>query len=135
MISTISTSSGLKSCELALSNAVVREKQSELVTGDGAARLGFNSSHRLQYMILRGLRKLAQDCDDMSPHSQESALRGIQPVHVIAHAVFERKSWLVAECAAGIREIGLGEVLVMRVRVIDVIRLKICVETFVKNGD
>jgi hypothetical protein len=38
-----------------------------------------------------------------------------------------------AECAAGIREIGLREVLIMRVRVIDVIRLKICVETFIEH--
>ena len=59
--------------------------------------------------------------------------RGIQPLHVIAHPIFEAKSWLVTERAAGIREIGLCEVLVMRVRVIDVIRLKICAETFVEN--
>ncbi len=59
------------------------------------------------------------------------ALRSVQPLHVIAHALFQGKSWLVPQRAARIREIGLCEVLIMRVRVIDVIGLKTRAQTFV----
>ena len=55
----------------------------------------------------------------------------IQPLHVIAHAVFERKLRLVSERIARAGEIGLREVLIMRVRVIEVFGLKICAQTFI----
>src|SRR5213075_1906208 len=47
---------------------------------------------------------------------------GIQPLHVIGHALFEGKLRLVAEFLTRICQVGLGEVLVMRVRVLDVFR-------------
>src|SRR5437764_270268 len=42
-----------------------------------------------------------------------------------------RKLWFVPKRAARVREIGLGEVLIVRVRIIDVIGLKTCPQTFV----
>src|SRR5947199_10640934 len=50
----------------------------------------------------------------------------VQPLHVILHAGFERKLWRITECIAHTRQVRFGEVLIMRVRIIDVIRLKIC---------
>ena len=55
----------------------------------------------------------------------------IQPLHVIAHAVFERKLRLVSERVPRASEIGLREVLIMRVRIIEVFGLKVCVQTFI----
>src|SRR5207248_3751692 len=45
------------------------------------------------------------------------------------------KARLVAECAPRVRKIGLREMLIMLVRIIDVIRLKICAEAFVEDVD
>jgi hypothetical protein len=55
----------------------------------------------------------------------------IQPLHVIAHSVFERKPRLVSERFARAGEIGLREILIMRVRIIEVFGLKICAQTFI----
>src|SRR5438067_1458603 len=57
----------------------------------------------------------------------------VQPLHVIADPFFQREARLVTERAARVRQIGLREVLIMRVRVIDVIWSKICAEAFVEN--
>jgi hypothetical protein len=54
-----------------------------------------------------------------------------QPLHVIAHAVFERKPRLVPEGFARVGEIGLREVLIMRVGIIEVFGLKVCAQTFI----
>jgi hypothetical protein len=54
-----------------------------------------------------------------------------QPLHVIAHAVFERKPRPVPERFARVREIGLRKVLIMRVRIIEVFGLKVCAQTFI----
>src|SRR5260370_18595749 len=61
------------------------------------------------------------------------SLTSVQPLHVVAHTVFQRKAWLVTERAARVREIGLREILIMRMRILDVIRSKICAEAFVEN--
>jgi hypothetical protein len=55
----------------------------------------------------------------------------VQPLHIIAHAVFERKPRLVSERIPHGGKIGLREVLVMRVRIIEVFGLKICAQTFI----
>lgn len=55
----------------------------------------------------------------------------IQPLHVIAHAVFERKLRLVSERIARAGEIGLREVLIMRVRIVEVFGLKVCAKAFI----
>ena len=55
-------------------------------------------------------------------------LRRIQPFHVIGHPCFKRKLRLVTERAARVGQIRLGEILVMGVRIIEVIRLKICLQ-------
>ena len=49
----------------------------------------------------------------------------VQPLHVIAHAVFERKPRLVSERFARAGEIGLREVLIMDMRIFNVIRFQI----------
>src|SRR5437667_80761 len=56
------------------------------------------------------------------------SLTSVQPLHVIADALFQRESWLVTERAARVREIGLREVLIMGMRILDVIRPKLCAE-------
>ena len=63
------------------------------------------------------------------------SLGRIQPLHVITYAVFERKAWLVPKRAARVREIGLRKVLIVRVRIIEIFRLKVCAQTFVQNLD
>jgi GNAT superfamily N-acetyltransferase len=55
----------------------------------------------------------------------------IQPLHVISHTVFEPKLRFVTQRVARVREIGLGEILIMRMRIIDVIGLKICAQAFI----
>ena len=65
----------------------------------------------------------------LSPHSE--ATSPVQPLHVIAYAFFQRKPWLVAKRAPRVCEIRLREILIMRVRIIDVVGLKICSQTFV----
>src|SRR4029077_13933259 len=54
-------------------------------------------------------------------------------MHVITYALFEWEAWFITKRAACIREIGLGEVLVMRVRIVEGILLKIGIQTFVYN--
>src|SRR5205814_3685380 len=39
----------------------------------------------------------------------------VEPLHVITHSVFQREARLVTERAARIREVGLREILIMRV--------------------
>ena len=63
--------------------------------------------------------------------SQAGSLASVQPLHVIAYAFFERKLRLITKRAARARDIGLGEILVMRVRIVEVFGLKVCSETFV----
>src|SRR6266404_5387496 len=57
--------------------------------------------------------------------SGSSVSFGIQPAHVIGYTRFKGELRLIAQCAAHPAEIGLGEILVMGVRVLDVIGLKI----------
>ena len=54
-----------------------------------------------------------------------------QPLHVVSHAIFERKSRLVSKRISRAGKIGLRKVLIMRVRIIEVFGLKICAQTFV----
>jgi len=63
--------------------------------------------------------------------AQAGSLASVQQLHVITYAFFQGKPWLIAERAARAREISLREVLIMRVRIIDVVRLKIGSQTFV----
>ncbi len=63
--------------------------------------------------------------------SQAGSLASVQPLHVVAHAVFERKPRLVSERIPRAGEIGFREVLIMRVRIIEVFGLKICAQTFI----
>ena len=46
--------------------------------------------------------------------------RRVQPLHVIVYALFQWEAWFITKRAACIREIGLGEILVMRVRIVEV---------------
>src|SRR5436189_4797818 len=81
----------------------------------------------------------------MSPSSSEKPIHRCveneastlpkETLHVIAHAVFERKTRLVAKRFAGAGEISLREILIMRVGIIEVVGLKICAQTFVENLD
>ena len=71
----------------------------------------------------------------VAANARRGALPRIQPLHVIAHAFFQRELRLVTQRVARIRQIGLREVLVMRVWIIDVIRLKICAQAFIENID
>src|ERR1700694_861772 len=55
----------------------------------------------------------------------------IQPLHVIFHAGFERKLRLITERAPDFVQICLGEVLIVRVGIVDVIGDQSCSEAFV----
>ena len=52
----------------------------------------------------------------------------IQPFHVIGYPRFKRKLRAVTKRAARVGQIRLGEILIMGVRIIEVIRLKISLE-------
>src|SRR4030095_3909080 len=54
------------------------------------------------------------------------SLASVQPLHVIAHAFFERKLRQITKRAARARDIGLGEIFVMRVRNCAGIWVKFC---------
>src|SRR5258707_7364896 len=59
----------------------------------------------------------------------------IQPFHIIGYPCFKWKLRGVTECAARVGQIRLGEILVMGVRIIEVIRLKISLQGAVQNKD
>ena len=59
------------------------------------------------------------------------SLTSVQPLHVIAHALFQGKPRFVTKRTAGVRQIGLSEILIMCVRIVDVIRLKTGPQAFV----
>src|SRR5205807_3038484 len=59
----------------------------------------------------------------------------IQPFHIIGHPRFKWKLWRVTERAARVGQIRLGEILVMGVRIIEVIRLKIGLQGAIQNKD
>src|SRR5256885_16682113 len=62
-------------------------------------------------------------------------LRRIQPFHIIGYPRFKWKLRLVTERAARLGQIRLGEILVMGVRIIEVIRLKIGLQGAIQNKD
>src|SRR6478609_2153962 len=62
-------------------------------------------------------------------------LRRIQPFHIIGYPRFKWKFRRVTERAARVGQIRLGEILVMGVRIIEVIRLKISLERAIQNKD
>src|SRR6476620_5497751 len=62
-------------------------------------------------------------------------LLSIQPCHIIGYPRFKWKLRGVSERAARVGQIRLGEVLVMGVRIIEVIRLKISLERAIQNKD
>src|SRR5215472_3910451 len=66
----------------------------------------------------------------LPPNNQKAAL-SVQPLHVVAHAVFERELRLVFESLARAGEVGLREVLIVRVRIIEVFGLKLCAQTVI----
>src|SRR5213078_2839898 len=65
--------------------------------------------------------------------SQAEGLTSVQPFHVIRHPSFERKLRHVSERATSITEICLCKILIMRMRIIEIIRLKICSQHKIQN--
>src|SRR3984893_8984097 len=59
----------------------------------------------------------------------------IKPLHVIFHPGFERKLRRITERAPNLVQIGLGEILVMGVGIVDVIGLQFGAQTFVQDID
>src|SRR4029077_20485123 len=62
-------------------------------------------------------------------------LRRIQPFHMIGYPRFKWKLRGVTERAARVDQIRMGEILVMGVRIIEVIWLKIGLQSAVQNKD
>src|SRR5436190_4620973 len=102
-------------------------------SGTGSARAsrdGFGGVRRNSLRLVREFNwvysaRKVRDRGTGSPAREPHPLPGIQPLHVIAHTVLQRKPRLVPERTACVREIGLCEVLIMSVWIVDVIRLEI----------
>src|SRR5262249_49625106 len=71
------------------------------------------------------------------PLRWRNTLKGLpkQPLHVIAHAIFERKPRLVSESIARAGDIGLRKGLIIRVRIIKVFGLEVFAQALILAGD
>src|SRR5205814_4064190 len=86
-----------------------------------------------QFATVRSLVVCASR-DDM-PSLPLISIRGIKPFHVVGDTCLERITWFVAEAVADIREIRLGEILIMGMRILDIIRFEISAERVIQHLD
>src|ERR1700682_1371426 len=75
--------------------------------------------------------------DSSSPlgMTQDLFFPRIKPLHVIFHPGFERKLRRITERSPHLVQIGLGEILIMGVGIVDVIGLQFRAQTLVQNID
>jgi hypothetical protein len=93
--------------------------------------LNFTTGGKSGALVWFSAKRLPSSSEKPIHHFPKRKPLAVQPLHVIAHAVFQGERWFVAQALARIREIGLCKILIMCVRIIDVVRLKTGPQAFV----